>query len=293
MFRFVGFNTFSRVVLVALMAFGGINAGFGSFQIFAVTRINDSVILPDLSWGDIDFTTVAVNPFLEPNEDDDTIEEDNFIEDNDIFYSLEKFETNGADEEDNNEYVAIVEGCRSVQIEELTIPEFVESDGQPYKVIKINDQAFDRCYSLKTINLPETLEFIGNFAFRNCTSLERIVIPESVESIAQMAFKDCSALKEVKLSNSLTVIGYMVFANCVNLESITIPNNMRYLRDKVFAHCSNLKSVIFQWNFEEVGELGTNLFEGCDNLREVKVLANSNYRAQQINIPSGCRIIEY
>ena len=43
--------------------------------------------------------------------------------------------------------------------------------------------AFTNCAALEKINLPETLEFIGEKAFEECESLKKIVIPASVEII--------------------------------------------------------------------------------------------------------------
>ena len=58
----------------------------------------------------------------------------------------------------------------------------------------ITTSAFLSLPNIKSINLPESLEYIGAIAFKNCTSLERINISENVSSINSTAFKGCNNL---------------------------------------------------------------------------------------------------
>ena len=50
-------------------------------------------------------------------------------------------------------------------------------------VKKIECFAFDRCYSLLNIELPETLVYIGEGAFQDCTSLQEIKMCSSNEVV--------------------------------------------------------------------------------------------------------------
>ena len=47
----------------------------------------------------------------------------------------------------------------------------------------IGNNAFNNCYSLTSIAIPEGVTSIGSSAFNNCYSLTRIAIPEGVTSI--------------------------------------------------------------------------------------------------------------
>ncbi|MBQ3988149.1 MAG: leucine-rich repeat domain-containing protein, partial [Ruminococcus sp.] len=47
----------------------------------------------------------------------------------------------------------------------------------------IGIQAFNSCYSLTQINIPNGVTSIGSYAFSNCQSLTQINIPDSVTSI--------------------------------------------------------------------------------------------------------------
>ena len=57
---------------------------------------------------------------------------------------------------------------------------------------------------LKTITIPESVKKIENNAFENCYSLESLEIPKSVEDIGAYAFKDCKLLNTLKLKCMVT-----------------------------------------------------------------------------------------
>ena len=72
------------------------------------------------------------------------------------------------------------------------------------KVTKIGNNAFD-CTAIQAIDLPDSLQTIGNHAFENCTSLKSITIPSSVTSIGYNAFENCDMLA---LENYKSRTGY-------------------------------------------------------------------------------------
>jgi hypothetical protein len=60
--------------------------------------------------------------------------------------------------------------------------------------IGILEFAFNGCFSIKTVNIPDTIKSIGGYAFRDCFSLESIKIPSGVSSIGEFAFAYCDTL---------------------------------------------------------------------------------------------------
>lgn len=48
---------------------------------------------------------------------------------------------------------------------------------------------------IEGMQLPDSLEYIGESAFENCGELEEIIIPDSVKSIGKEAFRSCFCLK--------------------------------------------------------------------------------------------------
>ena len=62
----------------------------------------------------------------------------------------------------------------------------------------ICEKAFEGCFSLERIILPNTLRTISKKVFKNCYALREIVIPGSVENIAVDAFKGCCSLNIIR-----------------------------------------------------------------------------------------------
>jgi hypothetical protein len=65
------------------------------------------------------------------------------------------------------------------------------------EAVTIGDNAFNNCYKLPAINLPENLKSIGQYAFQKCSALTEVRIPSLVTSIGNNAFSDCSNLNDV------------------------------------------------------------------------------------------------
>lgn len=63
----------------------------------------------------------------------------------------------------------------------------------PATVTEIGDTAFTYCYSLAVLELNDGLKVISHHAFDGCKKLERVEIPASVESIGNWAFQNVTA----------------------------------------------------------------------------------------------------
>lgn len=85
-------------------------------------------------------------------------------------------------------------------------------------VWKITGFCFRDCIKLSTINLPESLTYLGLEAFNRCESLELLVVPNGVKSIEQYTFKGCKNLKKISLGSGVETIGYAAFSGCNNLQ---------------------------------------------------------------------------
>ncbi len=90
----------------------------------------------------------------------------------------------------------------------------------------IAERAFERCTSLTSVNIPNSLTSIGRCAFYGCSSLTSIIIPNSVTTIGNYAFQGCSTLTSVIIPNSVISIGSYAFAECSSLTSVNIPNSV-------------------------------------------------------------------
>ena len=79
-------------------------------------------------------------------------------------------------------------------------------------------------------------------AFHECTGLVSIELPNSVTYLGYEAFSSCSSLESVTLSNAITVIEYEVFSGCQELTSINIPASVTSIYH-AFHNCSSLTSI--------------------------------------------------
>lgn len=117
--------------------------------------------------------------------------------------------------------------------------------GSGIKYIEIPDKCFMCCRNLKEVALHDQLQTIGNYAFYDCGSIESIQIPNSVDYIGDSAFESCTSLKEVKLSDNLETIERDVFRRCSSLVEIEIPESVKSIEFMSFDDCISLKTVKF------------------------------------------------
>ena len=116
----------------------------------------------------------------------------------------------------------------------------------PTSVVKVNKRAFQNCFALKEISMPNVTE-VGDDAFSNCNNLRSVNFPLAA-SIGGSAFAGCDALTSVNFP-SVTSIGDDAFAGCAALRSVTLPASLYALgrassrNSSVFDGCSRLKDV--------------------------------------------------
>lgn len=97
-----------------------------------------------------------------------------------------------------------------------------------------------------SIELPDTLKYIGEKAFAN-TELKRIVLPESVEHLGTRAFA-YSSLSFVQLNSGLKHMGAYVFDGCEFLDYILTPQDMipEYLDARAYRGCQYYDQLLYQ-----------------------------------------------
>ena len=168
-------------------------------------------------------------------------------------------------------------------------------------------------YTVKKVNIPDTIKHIGLTCFSNLDGLEELTIPASVktieydldtdtglsytfkgmESLKKVTFlgdlddlggfKDCKKLETVVLKGSVKTILTSAFENCTSLKSIDLPDTVKYIYDFAFRN-SGLTSIEFPKNLYRVFDEFGYVFENCKDL--TKVTYASDYM-QYVGFPAG------
>lgn len=111
----------------------------------------------------------------------------------------------------------------------------------------------DYSEGINAIIIDEGITHIGDFAFE-ANQIQSLNLPASLNSIGQYAFYECKSLKEVTAFGDLNFIGGGAFAGCTNLETFNYKGTVapRYetgFVDAVFVDCPKLKIINVPENY--------------------------------------------
>ena len=178
--------------------------------------------------------------------------------------------------EDGNSVFRIVDGLLiNTETQELVLSETgVEDVVIPDGVRFITRAAFFK-RNLTAIQLPNSLQEIGDYAFAKCDQLQKVDLPDSVEKIGIRAFSMCYLLENIKLSMNIRVIADFAFNEC-GIKYVEIPKNVYEVGQGAFRDCEQLKRVILPDGLQTIGMIS---FSNCKQLED-------------INFPAGLEVIE-
>lgn len=86
---------------------------------------------------------------------------------------------------------------------------------------------------LENVNLPKGLTLIGKNAFQDCSHIKSIELNEGLENIGEKAFYGTS-LESVKFPSSLKIINDCAFANC-HIYNLKFNAGLKYIGNSAFA----------------------------------------------------------
>ena len=157
----------------------------------------------------------------------------------------------------------------------------------PNGVTTIEKCAFQNCSELKDVTFQEdsqlrTIEGGYSYgAFYGCTSLTSIEIPASVQTIGEAAFEACVKLATVKFDKEsrLETIDSRSFYSCP-ITTIDIPASVQTIGEAAFQECTKLATVKFEAGslLETLegysGSLYYGAFYGCTSLTSIEIPAS-------------------
>ena len=196
---------------------------------------------------------------------------------------------------------ATVTSGRSQYSGGVTIPAAVTYNGTTYSVTAIGERAFENCYRLTSVSIPNSVKTIERIALWGCRGLTSIIIPNSVSTIGERAFYGCSGLtimtvdsgnpkydsrnncnaiietssnaliagcKSTIIPNTVTSIGNSAFGGCYDLMSMTIPSSVTAIGNSAFMNCFSLTNVTIP---NSVTSIGSYVLDDCSGLTSIVV----------------------
>ena len=115
---------------------------------------------------------------------------------------------------------------------------------------------------------------IGYGAFNSCFSLTSVTIPNGVTSIDSRAFFTCYSLTSITIPNGVTSIGDSVFNSCFSLTSVTIPNEVTSIGNGAFNSCYSLTKYDFSQATAVPTLSNTSAFQAINKLCKIVVPDN-------------------
>ena len=189
---------------------------------------------------------------------------------------------------------------------DLVIPDTIGGK----KVVEISDDVFKENYTLTSVSLPSTLYVVGNDAFEGCYSLKTVTwrTPQNYDyygiSIGDHSFAFCYNLKTVNAKRDenehsegrIERLGRGSFDSCHYLESIDLMQRVSEIPDEAFRGCEQLKYITLYG----VSKFGDKCFAGCYSLSWECFFSqyyNDYYNSANVEIGNGafkcCSDLEY
>lgn len=149
---------------------------------------------------------------------------------------------------------------------DIIIPETVKYGTRNFKVTSINNNAFYDCKYLNSVQIPQSVKFLGAASFSGCEKLVSIILPNTIDSLASSTFYKCTLLSELTLPDSLRKIEDYVFAGCESLQSIVLPDNVLSIGNYAFNGCNKLKTLSLPKNIKNIGK---KIFSNADSIEKI------------------------
>lgn len=172
--------------------------------------------------------------------------------------------------------LVIPENCTKVDAYALSEANLLET-----LVVKGTDVILDEgmawgCTSLKEVFLAEGIKEIPDNCFGNCAALERVQLPSTLEIIGEDAFYVCKNLSEIDFENTkLTDIKEGAFFACEKIKAAKFPATLKTVGEEAFYLASGMEILEFQSGIERIEE---EAFYQCKEISKVV-------------IPEGCTFL--
>lgn len=164
-------------------------------------------------------------------------------------------------------------------------------------VMRIGNNAFYECKTLRSMTIPESVISIGDNAYYYCSALGNVRLSDATLTIGKRAFYKCGNLN-IKLTNKITSIGDEAFRYAFRNTIIEIPASVKQIGESAFSF-SGISKIILNDGLVSIGD---DAFWASD-LSEIAIpntVTSIGFRAfsdcyklrSEINIPGSVSKIE-
>ena len=109
-------------------------------------------------------------------------------------------------------------------------------------VVKISAGVFKDNTAITKVNIPSTVEIIGQNAFYGCTGLEVVNFAENtkLQVLSESVFYSCSKISSINLTNckALKTIDKTAFFGALSLDTFALPSTVESIADQAFRNVS-------------------------------------------------------
>ena len=147
-------------------------------------------------------------------------------------------------------------------ITRLEIPDSVES---------IGEYAFYRCYDLKEVVPGDGVVTLGAHCFENCADLPSAPVGSRVATIGGSAFAGCTGMTSATLGRSVTTLGGSAFLGCTRLKDVTLNQGLAKICTSAFQGCSSLETLVIPSSVQTIEACA---FKNCTFLSDLTILGD-------------------
>ncbi len=98
----------------------------------------------------------------------------------------------------------------------------------------IGERAFANAIALRSLTIPTTLTYIGDYAFEKAASLHEVNFADGDQGdikFGNYVFSECKGLVEINLPKSVTELNLGVFDGCTNIANVFVADDNEYYKD--------------------------------------------------------------